>query len=153
VDTLYLRGLTSAGAEAAAQRALKGAPVSDHFKVSLRTVEDSVNGGSMLAATFIHPRIQAPAGKLNDHGTGCSLASAIAAGLAGGLRPHPHAFGGGGPAARLGAAPAGEELAVLLVGAALEGIQFVTRAMRAATTVTIGQGHGPLLHHFGDCGA
>ena len=62
-------------------------------EVSIRAVEDTVNGGSMLAATFVHPRIKGPAGKLNDHGTGCSLASAIAAGLAKGLRPHPAAFG------------------------------------------------------------
>ena len=35
-----------------------------------------------------------------------------------------------------------EPQAALLVGALRDGIQFVSRAMRAATAVTIGQGHG-----------
>ncbi|MGR3513465.1 MAG: bifunctional hydroxymethylpyrimidine kinase/phosphomethylpyrimidine kinase [Paracoccaceae bacterium] len=56
----------------------------------------------------------------NTHGTGCTLSSAIAAGLAKGLAP-------------------GE--AVRAAHAYLQG------AIRAADTLTIGTGHGP-VHHF-----
>jgi len=56
----------------------------------------------------------------NTHGTGCTLSSAIAAGLARGLD---------------------------LRTAAREAKAFVTAAVAAADTLDVGQGHGP-LHHF-----
>jgi hydroxymethylpyrimidine/phosphomethylpyrimidine kinase len=56
----------------------------------------------------------------NTHGTGCTLSSAIAAGLA-----------------------QGKDLAAA-VGAAKD---FVTAAIAAADRLGVGQGHGP-LHHF-----
>ena len=56
----------------------------------------------------------------NTHGTGCTLSSAIAAGLAKGLD---------------------------LRTAAREAKAFVTAAVAAADTLDVGQGHGP-LHHF-----
>jgi hydroxymethylpyrimidine/phosphomethylpyrimidine kinase len=56
----------------------------------------------------------------NTHGTGCSLSSAIAAGLA-----------------------KGED-----IGAAIRGAKtFVTAAIAAADRLGVGQGHGP-IHHF-----
>jgi len=57
---------------------------------------------------------------LNTHGTGCTLSSAIAAGLA-----------------------RGQDL-VAAVGAAKD---YVTEAIRAADGLSIGSGHGP-VHHF-----
>ncbi len=56
----------------------------------------------------------------NTHGTGCTLSSAIAAGLARGLD---------------------------LRTAAREAKAFVTAAVAAADTLDVGHGHGP-LHHF-----
>jgi hydroxymethylpyrimidine/phosphomethylpyrimidine kinase len=56
----------------------------------------------------------------NTHGTGCTLSSAIAAGLAKGLD---------------------------LVAAAREAKTYVTEAIAAAATLQVGRGHGP-LHHF-----
>jgi hydroxymethylpyrimidine/phosphomethylpyrimidine kinase len=112
-------------------------------------VDDTLNGGALLVVTFVHPRIHSPTGKLNDHGTGCSLASAVASGLARGLCPHPAVLGVPAPAARLDQGAGGSEVATLLASAVGEGIQFVSRAMSAAVEVNIGQGHGPLLHHFG----
>jgi hydroxymethylpyrimidine/phosphomethylpyrimidine kinase len=56
----------------------------------------------------------------NTHGTGCTLSSAIAAGLAKGLD---------------------------LRTAAREAKAFVTAAVTAADTLDVGHGHGP-LHHF-----
>jgi hydroxymethylpyrimidine/phosphomethylpyrimidine kinase len=56
----------------------------------------------------------------NTHGTGCSLSSAIAAGLA-----------------------KGHDLAAAARAAKL----YVTDAIAAADTLEIGHGHGP-LHHF-----
>jgi len=56
----------------------------------------------------------------NTHGTGCTLSSAIAAGLAKGLD---------------------------LRTAAREAKAFVTAAVAAADTLDVGHGHGP-LHHF-----
>ncbi|MEJ1161664.1 bifunctional hydroxymethylpyrimidine kinase/phosphomethylpyrimidine kinase [Prosthecomicrobium sp. N25] len=56
----------------------------------------------------------------NTHGTGCTLSSAIAAGLA---------------------------LGVPLESAVAEAKDYVTRAIRAADRLKIGSGHGP-LHHF-----
>jgi hydroxymethylpyrimidine/phosphomethylpyrimidine kinase len=57
----------------------------------------------------------------NDHGTGCSLAAAIAAGLARGVDP------------------------LTAVG---EAKAFVARAISGARSWTLGAGHGP-LDHFG----
>lgn len=56
----------------------------------------------------------------NTHGTGCTLSSAIAAGLAKGLE---------------------------LTAAVSEGKAYVTAAIAAADGLTIGTGHGP-VHHF-----
>jgi hydroxymethylpyrimidine/phosphomethylpyrimidine kinase len=56
----------------------------------------------------------------NTHGTGCSLSSAIAAGLA-----------------------KGEDLETAIAGAKT----FVTAAIAAADRLDVGQGHGP-IHHF-----
>jgi hydroxymethylpyrimidine/phosphomethylpyrimidine kinase len=56
----------------------------------------------------------------NTHGTGCTLSSAIAAGLAKGLR---------------------------LVEAIAEAKAYVTLAIAGADRLTIGSGHGP-VHHF-----
>lgn len=56
----------------------------------------------------------------NTHGTGCTYSSAIAAGLAKGL-------------------PLGEAVA--------DAHAYLQAAIRAADTLTIGQGHGP-VHHF-----
>jgi hydroxymethylpyrimidine/phosphomethylpyrimidine kinase len=56
----------------------------------------------------------------NTHGTGCTLSSAIAAGLAKGLD---------------------------LVAAAREAKTYVTEAIAAADRLDVGHGHGP-LHHF-----
>ena len=59
-------------------------------------------------------------GTKNTHGTGCTLSSAIAAGLAKGLD---------------------------LKAAAREAKAYVTAAIAAADTLQVGHGHGP-LHHF-----
>jgi hydroxymethylpyrimidine/phosphomethylpyrimidine kinase len=56
----------------------------------------------------------------NTHGTGCTLSSAIAAGLARGMD---------------------------LVAAAHAGKAYVTAAIAAADSLSIGRGHGP-VHHF-----
>jgi hydroxymethylpyrimidine/phosphomethylpyrimidine kinase len=56
----------------------------------------------------------------NTHGTGCTLSSAIAAGLAKGLR---------------------------LVEAVAEAKAYVTLAIAGADRLTVGSGHGP-VHHF-----
>jgi hydroxymethylpyrimidine/phosphomethylpyrimidine kinase len=56
----------------------------------------------------------------NTHGTGCTLSSAIAAGLAKGLA---------------------------LNEATRQAKDYVTRAIAAADRLRIGRGHGP-LHHF-----
>ena len=56
----------------------------------------------------------------NTHGTGCTLSSAIAAGLAKGLD---------------------------LVAAVREAKAYVSAAIAAADRLTIGSGHGP-VHHF-----
>lgn len=88
---------------------------------------------------------------MNDHGTGCSLASAIAAGLARALvteeyrqeRSTKHGsaeYEQGGP--RLWFVQA-------LTRAVIAGVGFVQVAMQAAGNVKIGEGHGPLLHCAG----
>ena len=56
----------------------------------------------------------------NTHGTGCTLSSAIAAGLARGLD---------------------------LAAAAKAAKTYVTDALAASTRIAIGSGHGP-VHHF-----
>jgi hydroxymethylpyrimidine/phosphomethylpyrimidine kinase len=56
----------------------------------------------------------------NTHGTGCTLSAAVAAGLAKGLE---------------------------LAEAARQAKEYVTGAIAAADTLTIGSGHGP-VHHF-----
>ncbi|AXS41254.1 bifunctional hydroxymethylpyrimidine kinase/phosphomethylpyrimidine kinase [Breoghania sp. L-A4] len=72
----------------------------------------SANG----ARWFTAPRLETK----NTHGTGCTLSSAIAAGLARGL-----------------------DLAAAVAAAK----DYVTAAIRAADDLTIGAGHGP-VHHF-----
>jgi hydroxymethylpyrimidine/phosphomethylpyrimidine kinase len=57
----------------------------------------------------------------NTHGTGCTLSSAIAAGLAKGLD---------------------------LVAAARAAKIYVTEAIKAADQLTVGHGHGPLNHFW-----
>jgi hydroxymethylpyrimidine/phosphomethylpyrimidine kinase len=71
----------------------------------------SADGVVRLAAKRIATR--------NTHGTGCTLSSAIAAGLAKGLD---------------------------LVAAAREAKEYVTQAIKAADRLTVGHGHGPLSH-------
>jgi hydroxymethylpyrimidine/phosphomethylpyrimidine kinase len=56
----------------------------------------------------------------NTHGTGCTFASAIAAGLAKGL-PVPEAVS--------------------------QAKTYLTRVLRASASLRLGQGHGP-MHHF-----
>ncbi|GEO99994.1 bifunctional hydroxymethylpyrimidine kinase/phosphomethylpyrimidine kinase [Methylobacterium haplocladii] len=56
----------------------------------------------------------------NSHGTGCTLSAAVAAGLAGRLE---------------------------LADAVARAKTYVTAAIRAADSVSVGQGHGP-VHHF-----
>jgi hydroxymethylpyrimidine/phosphomethylpyrimidine kinase len=73
----------------------------------------------VLASSFTRlatPRVDT----LNTHGTGCTLSSAIAAGLAKGLD---------------------------LVAAAREAKVYVSEAIAASGRLTIGSGHGP-VHHF-----
>jgi len=57
----------------------------------------------------------------NSHGTGCTLASSIAAGLAQGMD---------------------------CMGAVQRAKQYVWDALKSSADLHIGQGHGPLLHHF-----
>ena len=68
---------------------------------------------------FVSPRIET----VNTHGTGCTFASAVAAGLAKGFETE-HAIE--------------------------EAKEFVTEAIRQS--FTIGQGHGPLNHFHGQWG-
>jgi hydroxymethylpyrimidine/phosphomethylpyrimidine kinase len=73
----------------------------------------------VLASSFTRlatPRIDTR----NTHGTGCTLSSAIAAGLAKGLD---------------------------LVAAAREAKVYISEAIAAANRLTVGSGHGP-VHHF-----
>ena len=73
----------------------------------------------VLASSFTRlatPRVDTR----NTHGTGCTLSSAIAAGLAKGLD---------------------------LVAAAREAKVYVTEAIAASKRLTVGSGHGP-VHHF-----
>jgi hydroxymethylpyrimidine/phosphomethylpyrimidine kinase len=69
-----------------------------------------------VLAELTAPRVETK----NTHGTGCTLSSAIAAGLAKGLGP---------------------------VDAVTEAHSYLQGAIRAADALTIGSGHGP-VHHF-----
>jgi len=75
----------------------------------------------MLVMPASFTRLAAPrVATRNTHGTGCTLSSAIAAGLAKGLD---------------------------LVAAAREAKVYVSEALAASARLTIGSGHGP-VHHF-----
>jgi hydroxymethylpyrimidine/phosphomethylpyrimidine kinase len=78
------------------------------------SIDYLVTGGSILALSA--PRIATP----NTHGTGCSLSSAIAAGLA-----------------------KGEDLET----AVRQAKTWVSAAIAAADRFSVGHGHGP-IHHF-----
>ncbi len=74
--------------------------------------------GPGFAREWRHPRVASR----NTHGTGCTLSSAIAAGLARGLS---------------------------LADACEQGITYVSRLL-VASVESLGGGHGPLLHGLGD---
>ncbi|KQO88587.1 bifunctional hydroxymethylpyrimidine kinase/phosphomethylpyrimidine kinase [Methylorubrum extorquens] len=83
--------------------------------------EGSESADHLIAADGTLRRFAAPRiATRNSHGTGCTLSAAVAAGLARGQ----------GLAEAVGAAKT-----------------YVTGAIRAADTVPVGHGHGP-LHHF-----
>ena len=82
---------------------------------------DSAESVDMLVLASSFTRLATPrVDTRNTHGTGCTLSSAIAAGLAKGLD---------------------------LVAAAREAKVYVSEAIAAANRLTIGSGHGP-VHHF-----
>jgi hydroxymethylpyrimidine/phosphomethylpyrimidine kinase len=72
--------------------------------------------GAQTVVSFDAERIDTP----NSHGTGCTLSSAIAAGLARGLD---------------------------IEEAVRQGKAYITEALRAGSLYQIGKGHGP-VHHF-----
>ncbi len=81
---------------------------------------DSADSVDLLVDAKQVIRLVAPRVKTrNTHGTGCTLSSAIAAGLAKGLD---------------------------LVPAARAAKDYVTEAIKAADRLTVGHGHGPLSH-------
>ena len=83
---------------------------------------DSADSVDLLVSAGEIVRLVAPRIKTrNTHGTGCTLSSAIAAGLAKGLD---------------------------LGTAAHEAKTYVTEAIRAADQLTVGHGHGPLNHFY-----
>ena len=83
--------------------------------------EGSESVDHLLAADGTLRRFAAPrVASDNSHGTGCTLSSAVAAGLAQGLD---------------------------LVDATARAKIYVTAAIRAADSVPVGSGHGP-VHHF-----
>ncbi len=88
---------------------IKGGHGGGHESVDLLVGRDSV---TRLAAPRIETR--------NTHGTGCTLSSAVAAGLAKGLP---------------------------LIEAVREAKAYVSGAIAASGELTIGSGHGP-VHHF-----
>lgn len=88
---------------------MKGGHASGAESVDLLVMEGGV-------ARFAAPRIATK----NTHGTGCTLSSAIAAGLAKGLE---------------------------LEAAVAAAKDYLTAALAAADTLRIGRGHGP-VHHF-----
>lgn len=77
---------------------------------------DHLMGADGTMRRFAAPRIDTR----NSHGTGCTLSSAVAAGLARGLP---------------------------LAEAVSQAKRYVTAAIAAAETVPVGKGHGP-VHHF-----
>jgi len=82
---------------------------------------DSAESVDMLVLASSFTRLATPrVATRNTHGTGCTLSSAIAAGLAKGLD---------------------------LVAAAREAKVYVSEAIAAANRLTVGSGHGP-VHHF-----
>ena len=81
---------------------------------SAESVDLLVGGGQVLRLST--PRIKTR----NTHGTGCTLSSALAAGLAKGMT---------------------------VSDAATAAKDYVTAAIAAAATLKVGSGHGP-LHHF-----
>jgi hydroxymethylpyrimidine/phosphomethylpyrimidine kinase len=85
------------------------------FGDSAESVDLLVGEGAVVR--LVAPRIATR----NTHGTGCTLSSAIAAGLAKGLD---------------------------LVSAAREAKAYVTEAIKAADRLTVGHGHGPLNHFW-----
>jgi hydroxymethylpyrimidine/phosphomethylpyrimidine kinase len=89
-----------------------------------------------LKIAYSHARIVAQ----NDHGTGCSLASATAASLAKLLHTHEQTSTDTDVA----------YLLRLLPLAVLNGVVFVTSSIRAASVYRVGAGHGPLFHHKGN---
>lgn len=99
-----------AGRTAGAVVVTGGHPTSDRGD---RAVDVVVHGGTELV--LARPRV----GGANNHGSGCSFASAIAAGLAKG---------------------AAAEDAITAAG------DFVHRALQGAARWTLGSGHGPLDH-------
>ena len=82
---------------------------------------DSAESVDMLVLASSFTRLATPrVDTRNTHGTGCTLSSAIAAGLAKGLD---------------------------LVAAAREAKVYVSDAIAASNRLTVGSGHGP-VHHF-----
>ena len=78
----------------------------------------SDGGGEDMNERFTAPRVATK----NTHGTGCTLSSAITAGLAQGLD---------------------------VIEATRRAKDYVTAALKAADRLTVGKGHGP-VHHFHD---
>jgi len=94
---------------------LKGGHFSDQLSMDCLVLGSPDNNGDDLfwyKSERIHTK--------NTHGTGCTLSSAISAGLAKGL---------------------------VLSKAVREAKNYISRAIKAGSTYAIGKGHGP-LHHF-----
>lgn len=94
---------------------LKGGHFSDEKSIDCLVLSESDENGNDIY-WFEAERIHTP----NTHGTGCTLSSAIAAGLAKG-NPLPRAV--------------------------REAKDYISGAIEAGSEYTIGEGHGP-LHHF-----
>ena len=101
------RALAALGAEAVLMKGGHGTDV---------VCTDVLLDTETVLAELTAPRVNTK----NTHGTGCTLSSAIAAGLAKGLCP---------------------------VDAVTEAHSYLQGAIRAADRLTIGSGHGP-VHHF-----
>lgn len=158
-DTLYFRFQDLARAGSPAQTMLLGSsllPISEatgeSFLRVTKDVQESVNcylkecsalvevssieklEDDTLKVSFRHSRVTSEDGsRLADHGTGCTLASALASCLALALH-RPNSF-----SQKFG-----------LLAYCSIAIHFVVTAMKAATEVKIGNGHGPLLHCKGE---